>query len=137
MQSSAAGIATLLALGALWLTPPAPRAIKPTYWLPCAILIPLAAIAGWRITLPVILISAIVGAIVAPALTLAAYLRVSFIIQKLTQQQPRPAERQSRAGGRALRVPLAWLLTYGSAWTVALIDAIDLYNSLPKKPPDC
>jgi len=41
----AAGIATLLALGGLWLVPRLPR-IKPAYWLPCAILIPLAAVVG-------------------------------------------------------------------------------------------
>jgi hypothetical protein len=140
---SAAGIATLLALGALSLIPRLPR-IKPTYWIPCTILLPLAAVVTWRITLPIILVSAIFGAIVAPALTLAAYLRVSFIIWKLTQQQPQegkqeshPTEQESRAPGRALRVPLIWLATYSAAWILAFIDAIDLYNSLPKKPPDC
>ena len=40
------------------------------------------------------------------------------------------------AGARLL-VPLAWLTTYGATWVVAVINAIDLYNSLPKKPPDC
>jgi hypothetical protein len=126
----AGGIVTLLALGGLWTVPRLPR-IKPIYWLPCAILIPPAAVAGWRITLPIILISAILVAIVAPALTLAVYLRVSFIVWKLAQQQP-------RAGGRIkLRVPLVWLTTYGAAWVLAVLNAIDLYNSLPKTPPDC
>jgi len=126
----AAGIATLLALGGLWMVPRLPR-IKPAYWLSCAILMALAAVVGWRIALPVILLSAMLGAIVAPALTLAAYLRVSFIVWKLAQQEP-------RAGGRiGLRVPLVWLATYGAAWVLAFINAIDLYNSLPKTPPDC
>ncbi|MGA2442435.1 MAG: hypothetical protein ABSH08_15895 [Tepidisphaeraceae bacterium] len=126
----AAGIATLLALGGLWVIPRLPR-IKPAYWLPCAILMPVAAVVGWRIALPVILLSAMLVAIVAPALTLAVYLRVSYIVWKLAQQEP-------RAGGRiGLRVPLAWLTTYGTAWVLAVIDAIDLYNSLPKTPPDC
>ena len=125
----AAGIATLLALGGLWLVPRLPR-IKPAYWLPCAILIALTAVVRWQIALPVILLTAMLGAIVAPALTLAVYLRVSFIAWKLAQQE-------SRAGGRWLRVPLVWLTTYGAAWVVAVISAIELYNSLPKKPPDC
>ena len=85
----------------------------------------------WRITLPVVLLSAMLGAIVAPALTLAAYLRASFIVRKLAQEEP-------RTGGRiGLCVPLVWLTAYGTAWVVAFIYAIDLYNSLPKKPPDC
>jgi hypothetical protein len=92
---------------------------------------PLAAVVFWRVTLPFILLSAMLIAIVAPALTLAAYLRVSFIVWKLAQQEP-------RAGGRiGLRVPLVWLTTYGVAWVVAIINAIELYNSLPKTPPDC
>jgi len=126
----AAGIATLLALVGLWVVPRLPR-IKPAYWLPCAILMPVAAVVGWRITLPVILLSAMLGAIVAPALTLAAYLRVSFIVWKLAQQEP------CAAGRIRLRVPLVWLATYGTACVLALINAIDLYNSLPKTPPDC
>lgn len=126
----AAAIATLLALGGLWTVPRLPR-IKPAYWLPCAILILIAAVVGWRITLPVILLGAMLGAIVAPALTLAAYLRVSFIAWKLAKQEP-------RAGRRiGFRVPLVWLATYGAVWVIAFINAIDLYNSLPKKPPDC
>jgi len=126
----AVGIATLLALGGLWVVRRLPR-IKPVYWLPCAILMPLAAVVFWRVTLPFILLSATLIAIVAPALTLAAYLRVSFIVWKLAQQEP-------RAGGRiGLRVPLVWLTTYGVAWVVAIINAIELYNSLPKTPPDC
>jgi hypothetical protein len=126
----AAAIATLLALGGLWLVPRLPR-IKPAYWLPCAILMPLAAVVCWRITLPAILISAMLVAIIAPALTLAAYLRVSFIVWKLSQQEP-------HAGRRIrLHVPVAWLTTYGTAWVLAFIEAIDLYNSLPKTPPDC
>jgi hypothetical protein len=125
-----AGIVTLLALGGLWVVRRLPR-IKPAYWLACAILIPLAAVVGWHIALPVILVSVMLGCIVAPALTLAAYLRVSSIVWKLAQQE-------ERAGGRIeLGVPLVWLTTYGAAWVVAVIEAIDLYNSLPKKPPDC
>lgn len=125
----AGGIATLVALGGLWLVPRLPH-IKPAYWLPCAILIPLAAVVGWRITLPVILIGGMLVAILAPALTLAVYLRVSFIVWKLAQREP-------PTGGRALRVPLVWLTTYGAVWVVAVMNAIDLYNSLPKTPPDC
>lgn len=125
----AGGIATLVALGGLWLIPRLPH-IKPAYWQACAILIPLAAVVGWRITLPVILIGGMLVAIIAPSLTLAVYLRVSFIVWKLAQQQP-------RAGGRALRVPLVWLTTYGAAWVIAFINAIELYNALPKKPPEC
>jgi len=126
----AAGIVTLLALGGLWLVPRLPR-IKPVYWAPCAVLMPIAAVVGWRISLPVILVSMMLCAIVAPALTLAVYLRVSFIVWKLAQKEP-------RAGGRiGPRVPLVWLATYGTAWVVAFIDAIYLYNLLPKKPPDC
>jgi len=126
----AVGIATLLALGGLWMVPRLPR-IKPVYWVPCAVLMPIAAVIFWRIALPVILLSMMLGALLAPALTLAAYLRVSFIVWKLAQQEP-------RAGGRiGLRVPLVWLTTYGTAWVVAFIDAIYLYNLLPKKPPDC
>ncbi len=126
----AAGIATAAALGGLWTVPRLPR-IKPVYWLPCAIVLPIAVVVFWRITLPVVLLSAMLGAIVAPAVTLAAYLRVSVIVWKLAQQEP-------RAGGRiGLRVPLVWLATYGVAWVLAFISAIDLYNSLPKKPPDC
>ena len=125
-----AGIATLLGLGGLWLVPRLPR-IKPAYLLPCAILMPIAAVVFWRVTLPVVLISMMLGAILAPALTLAAYLRVSFIVWKLAQQDP-------RAGGRiGLRVPLVWLTTYGAMWVLAVIEAIELYNSLPKTPPDC
>jgi hypothetical protein len=30
-----------------------------------------------------------------------------------------------------------WLTIYGGAWVLAVINAIDLYNSLPKTPPDC
>jgi hypothetical protein len=126
----ATGIATLLALGGLWIVARLPS-IKPVIWVPCAILIPLASIAAWRITLPFILISAMLFAIVAPALTLAVYLRVSFIVWKLAQQEPRTS------GRIGLRVPLVWLATYGTAWVLAFINAIELYNSLPKKPPDC
>jgi hypothetical protein len=126
----AAGIVTLLALGGLWIIPRLPR-IKPAFWLPCAILMPPAAVVGWRITLPVIALGAMLVALVAPALALAVYLRVSYIVWKLAQQEPR-AER--RIG---LRVPLVWLTTYGTAWVLAVINAIDLYNSLPKTPPDC
>ncbi len=127
----AAGIATLVALGGLWLVPrlPLPH-IKQAYWLPCAIGIPFAAVVGWRITLPVVLIGGLLIAVVAPALTLAVYLRVSFVVWKLAQQQP-------RAAGRTLRVPFVWLTTYGAAWVVAFINAIELYNALPKTPPDC
>jgi hypothetical protein len=126
----AVGIATLLALGGLWIVPRL-RRIKPAYWLAGAILIALAAIVCWRIALSAILISVILGAMVAPALTLAAYLRASFIVWRLAQQEP-------RAGGRiGVRVPLVWLTTYGVAWGIAVINAIDLYNSLPKTPPDC
>ena len=124
-----AGVATLLALAALWIVPRLPR-IKPAYWLPCALLIPFAVVA-WRITLSALLLSAMMGAIVAPALTLAVFLRVSIIVWTLAQQEP-------RASGRmGLRVPLVWLTTYGTAWVIAVINAIDLYNSLPKTPPDC
>ena len=70
-------------------------------------------------------------AIVAPAITLAVYLRVSYIVWKLAKQEPRTA------GRIGLRVPLVWLATYGTAWVLAFISAIDIYNSLPKKPPDC
>jgi hypothetical protein len=125
-----AGIATLLGLGGLWLVPRLPR-IKPAYWLPCVILMALAAVIFWRIALPVILISLMMGAILAPALTLAAYLRVSFIVLKLARTEP-------CAGGHiGPRVPLVWLTTYGAMWVLAVIEAIDLYNSLPKTPPDC
>jgi hypothetical protein len=126
----ATGIITLLALGALWTVPLMPR-IKPIYWLPSAILLPIAAVVCWRISLPVILVNAMLVAIVAPALTLAAYLRVSFLVWKLAQQQPRAGDRIG------FRVPLMWLTTFGTAWMAAVIDAIYLYNSLPKKPPDC
>jgi hypothetical protein len=126
----AAGIATLLALGALWTVPRLPG-IKPAYWLACAILMLVAAVVGWRIALPAILLSAMLVAIVAPALTLAVYLRISFIVRKLAQQEPRAA------GRIGLRVPLVWLTTYGTAWVVAFINAIELYHSLPKTPPDC
>jgi hypothetical protein len=126
----AVGIATLLALGGLWVVPRLPR-IGPIYWLPWVILTPLAAVVCWRTALPVVLLGAVLVAIVAPALTLAAYLRVSFIVWKLAKQE-------SPAVGRiGLRVPLVWLITYGVAWAVAFIHAIDLYNSLPKTPPDC
>jgi hypothetical protein len=127
------GIATLLALGGLWIVPRLAR-IKPAYWLACTILMALAAVAAvmyWRIALPIVLLSVMFGAIVAPALTLAVYLRASLIVWKLAQREP-------CAGGRiGLRVPLVWLATYGVAWAVAIISAIDLYNSLPKTPPDC
>jgi hypothetical protein len=125
-----AGIATLLALLALRLIPRLPR-IKLIYWLPCAILLPPAAVVCWRITLPAIFITVMLGVIVAPALTLAAYLRVSLIVWKLAKQDPRGA------GRIGLRVPLVWLATYGTAWMVAAIEAVALYNSLPKTPPDC
>jgi hypothetical protein len=126
----ASAIATLMALGALWIVPLVPH-IKTAYWAPCAILLSLAAAVAWHITLPIILISAMLVAAIAPALTLAAYLRVSFIVWKLARQDP-------HASGRiGLRVPLVWLATYGTAWMVAFINAIDLYNSLPKTPPDC
>jgi hypothetical protein len=105
--------------------------IKLVYWVPCVILTPIVAVVGWRISLPIILISVMLGAIVAPALTLAAYLRVSSIVWKLAQREPRAGQ------GIGLRVPLVWLTTYGAAWVVAVISAIELYNSLPKKPPDC
>jgi hypothetical protein len=126
----AGGIATLLALGGLWTVPRLPR-IKPAYGLACAVLMIGAAVPGWRIALPVVLLSMMLVAIVAPALTLAVYLRVSFIVWKLAQQQPRAA------GRIGLRVPLVWMTTYGTAWVFALINAIELYNSLPKVPPDC
>jgi hypothetical protein len=123
-------IATLLAFGGLWIIRQLPR-IKPTHWLWCLILLPLGAVASWRITLPFVLISVMLFAIIAPAMTLAVYLRVSVIARKLAQQEP-------RASGRiGFRVPLVWLTTYGAAWVFAIINAIDLYNSLPKKPPDC
>jgi len=126
----ASAIATVLALGGLSIVPRVPS-IKPAYWVPCVIVVALAAAVGWRVTLPAILISAMLFAAIAPALTLAAYLRVSFIVWKLARQGP-------GAGGRIrLRVPLAWLATYGTAWVLAFINAIDLYNSLPKTPPDC
>jgi hypothetical protein len=88
-------------------------------------------VACWRITLPAILLSAMLVAAVAPALTLAVYLRVAFIAWKLAQQEPRAA------GRIGFRVPLVWLTTYGVAWMLAFSDAIALYNSLPKTPPDC
>ena len=83
----ATAIATLLALAALWTVPLLPR-IKPAYWVPCAILLLVVAVVCWRITLPVILLISILCAIVAPALTLAAYLRVSRIAWKLAQKEP-------------------------------------------------
>jgi hypothetical protein len=126
----AAAVTTLLSLGALWLVPRLPR-IKMKYWLPCVILIPPAAVIGWHITLPIILVTVMLGAIVAPAITLAAYLRVSFIARKLAQHEPRAAS------PIRLSVPLVWLTTYGTAWAIAFTNAIDLYNALPKKPPDC
>jgi hypothetical protein len=130
MAVVAGAIATLMALGGLWIVPRVPR-IKPEYWVPCVILSCLIAAVGWRITLPVVLISAMLVAAIAPALTLAVYLRVSFIVWKLARQDP-------RAGGRIrVGLPLVWLATYGIAWVLAFINAIDLYNSLPKTPPDC
>ena len=126
----AAAIATLLSLLGLWAVPRLPR-IKPAYWLPCAILVPVVVVVGWRIALPVILLSAMLVAIVAPAITLAVYLRVSYIVWKLANEEPRTA------GRIGLRVPLVWLATYGTAWVLAFVSAIDIYNSLPKKPPDC
>ena len=126
----AVGSSTLLALGGLWLVPRLPR-INLAYCLPCAILLALAAIAYWRIALPIVLLIAMLGAIVAPALTLAAYLRASFIVWKLAQKETRAGERMG------LRVPLVWLATYGVAWAVAVTSAIELYNALPKTPPDC
>jgi hypothetical protein len=125
-----AAIATLLALGALWIVPRVPD-IKPIVWLLCAIVLPLATVVGWRFALPLILLTAMLGALVAPAVTLAVYLRVSFIVWKLAKHEP-PTQ-----GRKALTVPLVWLATYGAAWAVALICAVDLYNSLPKTPPDC
>jgi hypothetical protein len=133
-----AGTVTVLALGAVWMVRRLPH-IKPAYWLPFMIVMFLAAIVGWRITLPFVLIGGLLLSVVAPALTLAAYLRASFIVWKLAEGGP-------RAGGgafwrtvecRGLGVPLAWLATYGIAWVLALINTIDLYNSLPIKPPDC
>ena len=85
---AAAAIATLVALVGLWLVSRLPP-VKQAYWLPCAIVIPLVAIVGWRITLPVILIGGMLVAIIAPAVTLAAYLRVSFTVWKLAPQEPR------------------------------------------------
>jgi hypothetical protein len=127
---AAGAIATVLMLGGFWIVPRVPR-IKLMYWLPCVVVIPIAAVVAWRVTLPIVLISAVFGALLAPAVTLAAYLRVSYIVWKLAREEP-------RIGGRIpLSVPLAWLATYGIAGTVAFINAIDLYNSLPKIPPDC
>ncbi len=123
-----AGITTLLGLGGLWLVPRLPN-IKRAYWLPCTILFPLAAIAGWRITLPVILIGGLLVAVIAPALTLAVYLRL------VTRTEI--GARAAGARGRALRVPFVWLTAFGAAWVVAFINAVELYNSLPKTPPDC
>ncbi len=51
-----AGVATLLGLGGLWLVRQVPR-IKLAYWVPCVILTPIVAVVGWRISLPIILIS--------------------------------------------------------------------------------
>jgi hypothetical protein len=130
----AGAIATLLMLGALWIVPRVPR-IKPAGWLPCILLMfaaAVVAVAGWRVTLPIMLISAMLCAIVAPALTLAAYLRVSYIVWKLA-----PAAEPRASVRIRLCVPPAWLATYGIAWVIAFINAIDLYNSLPKSPPDC
>lgn len=126
----AVGTATLLALGGFWLVPRLPR-INLVYCLPFAVLLALAAVAYWRITLPIVLLIAMLGAILAPALTLATYLRASFIVWKLARQDPHAA------GRIGFRVPLVWLATYGVAWAVAVISAIDLYNALPKNPPDC
>jgi hypothetical protein len=58
-------------------------------------------------------------------------LRISYILRKLAPKHPRAAL-PVRLG-----VPLAWLGTYGIAWMVAFSEAIELYNSLPKTPPDC
>jgi hypothetical protein len=101
------------------------------YWLPCLIFLCFVAAVSWRITLPMALLSMILGAVAAPAITLAAYLRISYIVWKQAPEQPR-AGLPIRLG-----VPLAWLATYGTAWVLAFINAIELYNSLPKTPPDC
>jgi hypothetical protein len=127
---SGVAIATVLMLGGLWLVPRVPR-IKLVYCLPSVVVVFIAAAVGWRIALPIVLVSAILIAAVAPAITLAAYLRFSYIVWKLAGEEPR-ADRRILLG-----VPLAWLATYGIAWGVAFINAIELYNSLPKTPPDC
>ena len=113
--------------------------VKPAYWVPCTILMFLAAVIGWRIALPFVLVSGLLLSIVAPALTLAVYLRASFIVWKLAEEGPRAGGGAywRTFGRRGLGVPLAWLTTYGMAWVIALINTIDLYNALPKKPPDC
>jgi hypothetical protein len=123
-------IATLAALGIMWIVPRVPR-IKQGYWLPCVIVMPIATAVGWRITLPVILLSTMLVALVAPAITLAAFLRASLIVSKLARPEPRSQ------GRIRLGLPLVWLATYATLWAPALMSAIDLYNSLPKKPPEC
>lgn len=125
----AAALATLIAFSLLSIVPRSPR-IKSVYLLPCLILIPLAIVA-WRITLPIVLLAAILVALFAPAITLAAYLRLSFLVWNLAASQPRDTSRM-----RAL-IPITWIATYVTVWIVAFSSAIDLYNSLPKTPPDC
>ncbi len=123
-------IATSLALGVLWLLARVPR-IKPVYGLVVLILIPVAVVAGRQIAIAVVLLGAMLVALIAPALTLAVFLRTSFIIGKLAQQEPH------EKAGTKLGVPIAWLLTYGTMCAIAFMNAVELYNSLPKTPPDC
>jgi hypothetical protein len=126
-----AAVITLLALGALWLIRRLPH-IKLAYWLPCVLLIPPAAVMEFHIALPIVLLTMLITALVAPALTLAAYLRISYLLWKLA-----PQPQSSAPQGKNLRIPLIWLITYASAWLLAFLNAIELYNSLPKTPPDC
>jgi hypothetical protein len=56
---------------------------------------------------PAILVSEMLIALVARALTLATYPRFSFIVWKLAEQEPRAA------GRLGFRMPSAWLTTYG------------------------
>jgi len=129
---AAAVIATGLSAGGIWLSRHF-GSIKSNVWLPLVILAIIAAVVFWRLALPMVIFSVMAVAIGAPALSLAAYLRAAILVRRLAHGESQPAAHHRLR----LLIGLLWLATYGIAWTIAMMNAVDLYRALPTKPPDC
>jgi hypothetical protein len=121
-------ITTALAAGMIWATKFLGY-IKPVVWVPSLIFLAIAAVLFHQQAIMVVLLTAMAIALIAPALTLAAYLRAANLVRKLAREQSTPQRR--------VFIGFVWLATYGLAWILAMINAIELYRSLPIKPPDC
>jgi len=124
--------ATAFSVTILWLTRYLTH-LKPYIWIPTLSLLLILSILLWPHSLIALIFPLMATALIAPALTLAAYLRVALLVTKLSPANSNTLIKPHR------RAPItcAWLATYSMSWALAMMNAIELYHSLPTKPPDC